>query len=890
MGVTGLWSLIEDAGTRVDVQTLNQKILAIDLSIWINQSIKGFRDREGRSVENAHLLGLFYRICKLLFYQIKPIVVFDGECPTLKLHTVQKRLEKTRKNLQKSKNLSMNVLENYISSLLPSKPSTTIASQKIKLDDKNLASQIYLPREDPKQTDIYQNFAQSKNDECKISISDEDEEEIPLKNEYYHHSLLQNLHDIDINSQLFKMLPAVTRYEILVELRDSYKNRKNTNIELLPKESNSFSQFQMAKLLKKRSLQEEIEKLIKEFNNVQGQDNIELLKNTQHSSLDIFASKSSQSTEITTGSLASDEQTRFLLLKTLNQAIEEFTVEEEETCIIENDSQSPIYKVPNGLPGQSKIETDVERIELLSKSSEMIPTKFSSKQLSQDIDRNFKKYSDANKDTEKLVLSDNDETDSTNSEDFIEVPVDEQFDDDSDNNKLEEFDESLPYDTSYAIDIHVKEASCQEKMTLDLSNKSVEIITDNEEMLEKQIVEKDVSKISEEKVMEIISQEDDMSKIVENDNDNKETIETPIERSSPIDFDQMIKDSKESAKLSRQANSVTSQMINDCQQLLRLFGIPWIVAPGEAEAQCACLESLGLCEGIITDDSDVFLFGGQNVYRNFFTNSKFIMRYRLEDFKKYYGLDRHKFICLGMLCGTDYTLGIDGVGPVTGIEILSQFPGEGLEPLNKFSKWYREKISNKDVRPENPIRAKLLRLLVSDSFPNRVIFDAYQNANVNDSNEPFSWSMPQLSELRQFATERFGWSEAKTDAFLLPVLKSLNSKQTQKKIDFYFKTALNQLSNNNVITEKLKIKRSKRLNEAIRKNLQLSIDKNMQNDNQSNNNQGHRSNQNKKRSKSNKFIDRRKNKRIVTSAFKQTSPLKKTNVNCLLLSEESSSD
>lgn len=29
MGVTGLWGLIEDAGTRVDVQTLNQKVLAI---------------------------------------------------------------------------------------------------------------------------------------------------------------------------------------------------------------------------------------------------------------------------------------------------------------------------------------------------------------------------------------------------------------------------------------------------------------------------------------------------------------------------------------------------------------------------------------------------------------------------------------------------------------------------------------------------------------------------------------------------------------------------------------------------------------------------------------------------------------------------------------------
>ncbi|OTF72012.1 hypothetical protein BLA29_005710, partial [Euroglyphus maynei] len=462
------------------------------------QSIKGFRDRDGRSVDNAHLLGLFYRICKLLFYQIKPIVVFDGECPTVKLHTVQKRLEKTRKNLQKSKNLSMNVLENYVNSILDSKSSTTIASQKIKSDAKNFASQIYLPHEDRKQKDIYQNFDQSKYEECKIAINgdEEEEEDIPLKNESYHHSLLQNIHDIDINSELFKILPAITRYEILVELRDSYKNRKSSNIELLPKESNSFAQFQMEKLLKKRSLQEEIEKLINEFNNVQGKDNIELFKSSQHSSLDVFASKPSTSTELTSGSLASDEQTRFLLLKTLNQAIEEFTVEdeEEETCSIENINQSPVYKVPNGLPGQFKIESDVERIELLSKSSEMIPTKFSSQQLSKDIDRNYKKYSAANTNSEKLVLSDNDDdSDSTDSNDFIEIPVDEQFDEEnSSNDKMEQFDESLPYDTSYTMDIHVEEPISHENMTN-------EIVNNNEEILE-QIVKNDTTKIFNEKV------------------------------------------------------------------------------------------------------------------------------------------------------------------------------------------------------------------------------------------------------------------------------------------------------------------------------------------------------------------------------------------------------
>lgn len=59
----------------------------------------------------------------------------------------------------------------------------------------------------------------------------------------------------------------------------------------------------------------------------------------------------------------------------------------------------------------------------------------------------------------------------------------------------------------------------------------------------------------------------------------------------------------------------------------------------EAEAQCAFLNEINLTDGTITDDSDIWLFGGKTVYKNFFNQSKLVLEFQAEDiqhsFSKY---------------------------------------------------------------------------------------------------------------------------------------------------------------------------------------------------------------------------------------------------------------
>ena len=99
---------------------------------------------------------------------------------------------------------------------------------------------------------------------------------------------------------------------------------------------------------------------------------------------------------------------------------------------------------------------------------------------------------------------------------------------------------------------------------------------------------------------------------------------------------------------------VSEDIIVDTTEILRIFGIPFLFAPGEAEAQCAFLEMMGLVDGVISNDSDVFAFGGKHLYRNFFVDNQYVQAYRIEDMEHELGLSRERIIEFALLEGCDY--------------------------------------------------------------------------------------------------------------------------------------------------------------------------------------------------------------------------------------------
>ncbi|KAL6780598.1 XPG2 [Auxenochlorella protothecoides x Auxenochlorella symbiontica] len=266
-----------------------------------------------------------------------------------------------------------------------------------------------------------------------------------------------------------------------------------------------------------------------------------------------------------------------------------------------------------------------------------------------------------------------------------------------------------------------------------------------------------------------------------------------------------------------QADAPTDEMYTEIQDMLQMFGVPYIVAPGEAEAQCAWLDAAGLVDGVITDDNDAFLFGAQTVYRHIFSTKQTVEEYRTRDVESELGLSRPEFISLALLLGSDYTPGVRGIGIVNATEVVHAF--QGMEGLQDFRAWVqapdaavseliakategggqpsapgsnskRKPLGVTDEATQSMRRAFQLRHrgvrrnwdLPSD-FPSPAVLEAYLSPRLDTSRDRFLFGRPDLALLRSLCTARLEWTPVQADELLLPVLKAWDEREHQQTLE-----------------------------------------------------------------------------------------------------------
>jgi exonuclease-1 len=142
---------------------------------------------------------------------------------------------------------------------------------------------------------------------------------------------------------------------------------------------------------------------------------------------------------------------------------------------------------------------------------------------------------------------------------------------------------------------------------------------------------------------------------------------------------------REAEQFFQKAIEITPNMVLNVIRALRTMGIDVIVAPYEADAQLAYLNRTKIADYVITEDSDLVLFGCHHILfkldeqgnGELFERTKF-------DLKKEFGLEnfeRFRWMCI--LSGCDYLDNISGIGLAKAKKIMSRTQVANIELILK---------------------------------------------------------------------------------------------------------------------------------------------------------------------------------------------------------------
>jgi flap endonuclease-1 len=125
------------------------------------------------------------------------------------------------------------------------------------------------------------------------------------------------------------------------------------------------------------------------------------------------------------------------------------------------------------------------------------------------------------------------------------------------------------------------------------------------------------------------------------------------------------------ATLESRTQRLTDTIQETSRELLELLDVPVVEAPAEGEAQGAHMVRRGDADYVGTEDYDALLFGAPDTLRQL-TSSGDPEHMSLSATLDDVGLTLEELIDVGILVGTDFNDGVDGVGPKTALKLIRE--------------------------------------------------------------------------------------------------------------------------------------------------------------------------------------------------------------------------
>ncbi|KAI8888274.1 PIN domain-like protein [Backusella circina FSU 941] len=125
--------------------------------------------------------------------------------------------------------------------------------------------------------------------------------------------------------------------------------------------------------------------------------------------------------------------------------------------------------------------------------------------------------------------------------------------------------------------------------------------------------------------------------------------------------------------LEKRSIRITQALRSECQHFLTGLGYTCFSCnKHEAEAMCAKMSKLKRTTATVTEDLDTLVFGDAPILRYFFARTRPILCIDPIIARKELGLSKNAFIDFCILCGTDFSGTIKGIGPFRALEFIQR--------------------------------------------------------------------------------------------------------------------------------------------------------------------------------------------------------------------------